>query len=108
VSRDRGGMLLAMSPDVEISKLSGAACVKRLRELGFNVVRESSGVAVLKKGDRRVMIPDIESLEREMLEAILRSAGLSHAEFFRTRSGMYARTPESSRTRAKQGGDGSR
>jgi predicted RNA binding protein YcfA (HicA-like mRNA interferase family) len=81
---------------MEMSRLSGADCVARLGQLGFIVVRAAFGMTLLKHRDRRVMVPDVESIEPEMLTAILRSADLSESEFFRrpVRSGMYARTRE--------------
>lgn len=85
--------MFATNTYMEVAKLSGALCVGRLRELGFKVVRRMNGLSVLKRGDRNVIVPEIESLESEMLRAILRSAGVSDAEFLRARSGTYAKTP---------------
>jgi hypothetical protein len=66
--------------------------VQRLEHLGFNVARAAYGMTLLKRAEKRVMVPDVESIESEMMEAILRSAGLSEAEFFgRSRSGIYRR-----------------
>ena len=85
-------MVFASKTYMEVAKLSGTACVKRLRELGFNVVRRMAGLSVLKRDGHNVLVPEIESLEREMLRAILRSAGVSEAEFYRAGSGTYAKT----------------
>ena len=87
------GATLARERSVVTPGLSAMRCVDRLRELGFTAHRRGAGMCLLKKGDRCVIIPDV-SIEPEMLRAILRSAGVSEEEFFRTvqRSGVYART----------------
>jgi predicted RNA binding protein YcfA (HicA-like mRNA interferase family) len=77
-----------------VPRLSGADCVERLCQLGFTVVRAAFGMTLLKRDERRVMIPDVSSIEADMLHAVLRSADIAEAEFFRrpVRSGMYPRT----------------
>lgn len=78
-------------------KLSGADVVVRLRHLGFIVVRAAFGMTLLKRGDRRVMIPDVATIEPGMMEAILRSAAITEGEFFgRNRSGTHARHADDS------------
>jgi hypothetical protein len=91
---DRDGTILARTKIVAVSKLTGEECVQRLRELGFTIVRRAAGLAVLKRGDRSVMVPDIASVEGAMLRAILRSAGITDAELLEARSGVYVRMPE--------------
>jgi predicted RNA binding protein YcfA (HicA-like mRNA interferase family) len=93
---------------VELSRLSGARCVERLCELGFEVVRSAFGMTLLRRADKRVMIPDVEKIEPEMLRAILRSAGVSESELFRriTGSGTYPRTASAGRTERARGGGG--
>lgn len=85
-------MGLARRDCVEVSTLSAATCVTRLCELGFTVVRRSHGMSLLRRGERRVIIPEV-TIEPEMLRAILRSANVSETEFFRRvqRSGVYLR-----------------
>jgi hypothetical protein len=60
--------------------LSGEACVARLEALGFTVFRRRSAVTLLERGRRRVLVPHIASLGTEMLEGVLRSAGVTEAE----------------------------
>lgn len=50
-------------------------------------------MTLLRKGERRVIVPHV-TIEAPMLSAILRSAGVSMAEFFATgkRSGVYTKT----------------
>lgn len=99
---------------VQPSRLSGARCVERLRELGFEVVRDAFGMTLLRRGDRRVMVPGVETIEPDMLRAILRSAGVSESELFRRRiitgSGIYPRTANADRAdrAAGAGRDGER
>jgi predicted RNA binding protein YcfA (HicA-like mRNA interferase family) len=86
-------MRFARRAGVETAVLSGATCVNRLCELGFTLVRRASGMALLRRGERRVIVPDV-TIEPDMLRAILRSADVSETEFFRRvqRSGAYARS----------------
>ncbi len=62
-------------------------------ELGFTVSTTGTGMTMLRKNERRVLVPHV-AIEPDMLHAILRSAGVTEAEFFRnvTRSGVYAKT----------------
>lgn len=75
------GTTFAQRCRVDSQKVSGSRCVERLLRLGFSVSRRMPGVTVLKRGDRRVAIPDIASLDTNMLRAILRSAQVSDSEF---------------------------
>jgi hypothetical protein len=79
---------------MEKARLSGADCVARLSQLGFTVVRAAFGMTLLKRADRRVMIPDVARIEPDMLHAVLRSADITETEFFRrpVRSGLFVRT----------------
>jgi hypothetical protein len=62
-------------------RLSGEACVLRLTELGFRVTNRTLCLTTLKKGERLVIVPDVETVDPDMLEAILRSAGLDGSVF---------------------------
>jgi hypothetical protein len=77
-----------------MGSFSAAACVERLRELGFTIGTTGVGMTLLCKAERRVIVPHV-NIEPPMLAAILRSAGVSEAEFLRDpkRSGVYAKTP---------------
>ena len=92
-----------MTGRVEVSRLTGAACVARLRDLGFEIVRRSNGIIVLARGDRRVAVPDVAHIDETMLDAILRSADVALAELFGIgrRSGAYARVVIDEPTRAR-------
>ena len=72
--------------------LSAGACVKRLEELGFESESGGSGMTLLRKDERRVIVPHV-TIELPMLHAILRSAGISEAQFFARRgsTGTYTR-----------------
>ena len=76
--------------------------MKRLEELGFTILHRASGLWMMKREHHRVMVPDIESLEVDMLHAILRSAGVSEEEFVRRRSGFYAKTPRAAPASVKK------
>jgi hypothetical protein len=91
---------------VDVSTLTGAACVRRLTELGFAIVRTSLGMTLLGKRTRRVIVPHV-TIEPKMLHAILSSAGVSEAEFLGNpaRSGVYTKTtPPPSTGSRKTGG----
>jgi len=87
------GTPLANVTFVTYSSLTAANCVKRLMELGFTVSTTGTGMTMLRKNERRVLVPHV-GIGPEMLHAILRSAGITDAEFFRNvaRSGVYAKT----------------
>jgi predicted RNA binding protein YcfA (HicA-like mRNA interferase family) len=72
--------------------LTAAACVKRLEQLGFEAHSSGPGMTLLRKDERRVLVPHV-TIEPPMLRAILRSAGISEAQFFAKRgaSGTYRR-----------------
>jgi hypothetical protein len=77
--------------------ISGEACAAGLLRAGFRIHRRSSGVSVLKREARLVMIPDVEALSPDMVDAIVRSAGMTLGELDRhldpapTRSGWFTR-----------------
>ena len=73
--------------------MTAADCVARLTQLGFRVGQTGVGMTLLRKDDRRVIVPHV-TIEPPMLRAILRSAGISEAEFSRVpgRSGVYTKT----------------
>jgi predicted RNA binding protein YcfA (HicA-like mRNA interferase family) len=79
---------------VDASNFTADACVKRLTDLGFVIGQTGVGMTLLRKNDRRVIVPHV-TIEPPMLRAILRSAGVSEADFLRSpsRSGVYAKTP---------------
>ena len=89
-----GGTALASICNVAATQtLSAVACVERLRALGFEIGSSTGiGMTLLRRGERRVIVPHV-TIEPAMLEAILRSAGVSEAEFRRatTRSGVYSK-----------------
>jgi hypothetical protein len=49
--------------------LTAAAAVKRLTELGFVVARTGFGMTLLRKGERRVIVPHV-TIEPPMLLAM--------------------------------------
>lgn len=64
---------------------------------GFRIRSRTSGLAILVRGASMVMIPDVEVIETDLLESVLRSAGISWAELERhlahgpSRSGFFAK-----------------
>ena len=62
-------------------------------------------MTLLRKAERRVIVPHV-TIEPPMLAAILRSAGVSLAEFFgnNKRSGVYAKTTAEPAVKARKSG----
>ena len=61
--------------------IDGAACVRALLRAGFSIRHYGTGLTLLRRGTRLVLVPDVEIVTPPMFEAIVRSAGLEHAEF---------------------------
>ncbi len=63
--------------------ISGAECVKALKQIGFLVVRQRGSHMILVREDPRttVSVPDHKELDRGTLRAIIRQVGLSVDEF---------------------------
>lgn len=65
---------------------------------GFRIRNRTSGLAILVRGASMVMIPDVEVIETDLLESVLRSAGISWAELelhlahVPLRSGFFAKS----------------
>lgn len=60
--------------------IDGDACVNALIATGFRVSHRGQGLTLLRRGARVVLVPDVDELAPSMLDAILRSAGLSEEE----------------------------
>lgn len=66
---------------------------------GFRVHHRGHGFTLLKRETRLVLVPSVSMLSPDMLDAILRSAGLTSGELEThlpptpSRSGMFAKTP---------------
>lgn len=83
-------------------RLTGDACVEALIRAGFRIRNGGNGIAILMRGPSMVMIPDVEVVEEPLLQAILRSAGMTKAELDAqlkhkpTRSGFFttSQTPK--------------
>lgn len=86
---------------MDLGGLSGEACIERLVALGFVVFHKGTGVTMLARDKRRVLVPHISVLGPEMIEGIVRSAGITRAELsgVRHKSGFVrkqtASTPDS-------------
>jgi predicted RNA binding protein YcfA (HicA-like mRNA interferase family) len=91
---------------VTTTSLTAAACVTRLIALGFRVGTTGTSMTLLRKAERRVIVPHVV-IEPLMLNAILRSAGISHAEFVGrpARSGVYTKTTPPAEIGARKTGD---
>ncbi len=63
--------------------ISGAECVKALKQIDFVVDRQRGSHIVLVREDPRttVSVPDHKELDRGTLRAIIRQVGLSVDEF---------------------------
>jgi hypothetical protein len=61
--------------------LSGIECVHALLAAGFRRGPRVEGSALLTRGERLVVVPDIPLLAPEALGAILRDAGITYADF---------------------------
>jgi hypothetical protein len=78
-------------------RLTGDACVEALLRAGFRIRSRGTGIAILVRGASLVMIPNVTTIEKEMLQAILRSAGITRTELdlhlahVPTRSGFFAK-----------------
>ena len=69
-------------------------CIRALLAAGFVMRRRGGGIALLARGPRIVVVPDLPALEPSMLESILRSASIGPAEFQRLvarQSGLFQR-----------------
>ena len=63
--------------------VSGAACVKALRKIGFEVYRQRGShiVVVRSSPPSQATIPNHKELDRGTLRAIIRQTGLTVEEF---------------------------
>lgn len=79
-----------------VGNLSGKDCVSALVALGFEIRHDGKGTTVLRRGGRIVMVPHVDALNDELVDAIARSAGVTKNELalarvggMRMRSGTY-------------------
>ena len=92
----RRGTALAAAGFVE-KRITGDACVEALLRAGFRIRSRTSGLAILVRGASVVMIPDVEVIETDLLDSVLRSAGITWAELephlahVPSRSGLFAK-----------------
>jgi hypothetical protein len=97
-----------------LSHVSGEACVAALLRAGFRLKHRGSGLALLARNGKIVMVPDVEVIDRDMLKAILRSADIDEEELARhllnapTKSGFFSRVdprervPDSTNNRSRR------
>jgi hypothetical protein len=106
-AHEAAGTPLATVGHVPTTTMTAAACVTRLIELGFRVGTTGTSMTLLRREERRVIIPHVV-IEPPMLRAILRSAGVSYADFFKSpaRSGVYTKTTVPTGVGARKTGDG--
>ncbi len=62
-------------------EISGAECVLALVLAGFRVKRRAGGQTVLVRRGQHVIVPEVLVLSRDLLEAILADAELTHERF---------------------------
>ena len=60
--------------------IDGEACVTALQRAGFSVHHRGHGLTVLRRGTRIVVVPAVGIFSAPMLDAVLRSAGLTATE----------------------------
>ncbi len=61
-------------------KITGDACVEALLRAGFRIRSRTTGIAILVRGTSLVVVPDVEVIELDLLDSVLRSAGVTWAE----------------------------
>jgi 2-hydroxychromene-2-carboxylate isomerase len=66
---------------VSTSPVSSADCIRALVRVGFRPVDSFAAPAILERGLRAVMVPDVPTIDPETLRVILMAAGLSDARF---------------------------
>jgi hypothetical protein len=77
--------------------IDGEACVSALQRAGFTVQHRGHGLTLLRRGSRLVLVPAVGVFSAPLLDAILRSAGLTATELEehlpqpKSRSGMLQR-----------------
>lgn len=69
--------------------IDSASCVAALLGAGFRVQHEGHLLTLLRRGARVVLVPAVGALTPEMLEAILRSAGLTASELEQHLAGSH-------------------
>lgn len=71
--------------------------MEALIRAGFRIRNRGNGIAMLARGSSIVMVPDVGVIEDGLLEAILRSAGITmleleaHLAHVPTRSGFFTK-----------------
>jgi hypothetical protein len=65
----------------QFALVSGAECVEALTIAGFSLLERTHAGATLRRGSQRVFVPDAATLEAQALAVVLRTAGMSYAEF---------------------------
>ncbi|HEY7543484.1 MAG TPA: type II toxin-antitoxin system HicA family toxin [Blastocatellia bacterium] len=67
----------------KLPRVSGRECVKALEKVGFYFKRQQGSHIILRRDDpvTTLTVPDHRELDRGMLRAIIRQAGLSVDEF---------------------------
>ncbi|MEX1246571.1 MAG: type II toxin-antitoxin system HicA family toxin [Thermoanaerobaculia bacterium] len=66
-----------------LPRISGRECIRALRRLGFEEIRQEGSHVVLRRTEpfAQVVVPDHKELDRGTLRAILRLAGIERAKF---------------------------
>lgn len=66
-----------------LPRISGRDCIKALEKIGFFFKRQESSHIVLRRNEPfcQVVVPDHKELDRGILRAIIRAAGLGVEEF---------------------------
>lgn len=96
-------MGLASTPGVIAAPVPADVCIRALQAAGFVVRRRGGGIALLARGPRMVVVPDLPALDPNLVGSILRSANLDPTEFRQLvarQSGMFSKVelaPPSSR-----------
>ncbi len=76
-----------------MARMSGRDCVRALEASGFKIRTRMGGITTLiREGQgKMVVVPEVDELTPELLQAILRSAGLSLTELYAGLAGTHLR-----------------
>ena len=77
--------MILMPDDEKLPIISGKKCVKALTKAGFYILRRKSTHIIMRRDNpfAQITVPDHKTLDRGMLRAIIRDAGLTIEEFNR-------------------------
>ena len=66
---------------IPLVAVSGEECIAALKQGGFVVCRQNAETTTMRRGDREVIVPDVDFLAPDDLRALLRDAGVAYTDF---------------------------